>query len=595
LKVTALLLITLLITASPASAQTYVATTGSDATGTGTAGNPYRTIRFGVQQTAAGGTVLVAPGLYAETAETYIDRAMTLQKNGTGEVIIDAFNRDTVTGFKYMTGVVNASNVVIDGLNYRNCIGLGCKAIYVLGSGSNITIRNCSFNNLGWTSNNLTRLPPNNGTVANAIRVEGTGATPISNISILNNDIANCATGWGEALTITGNVNGFTIENNSVHDIANIGMVAAGNYSTGAPVAQNQARNGSIRRNEVYRCMSGIATSAGIYLDGALNCIVEANRCYQNGAGISVGAEVTMPGGVFVQGHNIRNNLVYENCIAGMFVGSATAGNVVGNSNFYNNTCYKNATGLPVNGIELIDGMPVAGIAAGAGGDVLLQNSNGITFQNNIIYPGLNRKALVGMSGRTATNFTGNYNVYFHDDATPLFFFASTHSFNGIAGPQTYNTISDFNTATGLDASSVFGNPGFSNAALYNFLPATGALCIDKGNPVYSAAVSGTTDIAGNTRIYNSIRTDAGAYEYQGTLYPVVTYTFTGNGNWNVPGNWSGNLVPPAILTSGSQIVINPAAAGECVLNVTQTLMPGASINVMSNKKFRVPGRLVQQ
>ena len=73
------------------------------------------------------------------------------------------------------------------------------------------------------------------------------------------------------------------------------------------------------------------------------------------------------------------------------------------------------------------------------------------------------------------------------------------------------------------------------------------------------------------------------------------TYTFTGSGNWDVPANWLNNSMPPAVLPSCSQIIVDPPLGQEAVLNVTQTVSPGGKIKVMANKKFRIPGNLIQQ
>lgn len=73
------------------------------------------------------------------------------------------------------------------------------------------------------------------------------------------------------------------------------------------------------------------------------------------------------------------------------------------------------------------------------------------------------------------------------------------------------------------------------------------------------------------------------------------TYTFTGAGNWDIPANWTNSLIPPSVLPSCSQIIIDPPLGQECILNVTQTISPGAKIRVMTNKKFRIPGNLIQQ
>ncbi len=72
-------------------------------------------------------------------------------------------------------------------------------------------------------------------------------------------------------------------------------------------------------------------------------------------------------------------------------------------------------------------------------------------------------------------------------------------------------------------------------------------------------------------------------------------YTFTGNGNWDVPANWSNNTIPPSTLPSGAEIIIDPVANGECVLNVavTQVISAGAKLNVKTNKNFKIPGNLI--
>jgi len=79
-------------------------------------------------------------------------------------------------------------------------------------------------------------------------------------------------------------------------------------------------------------------------------------------------------------------------------------------------------------------------------------------------------------------------------------------------------------------------------------------------------------------------------------LFSACTvYSFTGSGNWNVAANWSNNAIPPAILPSCSEIIINPAGSTECILNVSQTIKPGGKLTVTTGKKLRVVGNLLQQ
>ncbi|MEP7106711.1 MAG: DUF5060 domain-containing protein [Ferruginibacter sp.] len=73
----------------------------------------------------------------------------------------------------------------------------------------------------------------------------------------------------------------------------------------------------------------------------------------------------------------------------------------------------------------------------------------------------------------------------------------------------------------------------------------------------------------------------------------VNAYLFTGNGSWNNPANWSNNKIPPSTLPAGSEIIINPIAGGECILDVTQSIIAGAKLTVLPNKKLRVNGNLI--
>ena len=72
---------------------------------------------------------------------------------------------------------------------------------------------------------------------------------------------------------------------------------------------------------------------------------------------------------------------------------------------------------------------------------------------------------------------------------------------------------------------------------------------------------------------------------------PAV-YTFTGNGNWDIISNWSGNARPPAVLPPGSEIIVAPVAGGSCILNVPQTISAGSKITVQQGKNFVIQGLL---
>jgi parallel beta-helix repeat protein len=512
----------------------YIAPWGSDNISSGSNTQPYRSIWY-ANNVNSGPAMLIfkiRPGIYFEIQNTNLVGNRILMKDSTGDVIIDASIRDSAISFKYMLGIVDVNNVTIDNIYFRNCIGQGVKGIYVLGASKNIEIRNCRFRNIGWINRNLKRRPPDNDfRVANAIRVQGTRNDSIYNIRIISNFIDSCATGWGEVVTLTGNVSNFLIDSNIISRVSNIGIEIAGNYDTSGYVPNlllNQTRNGTISNNIVSYCMSGRAVSAGIYLDGSLNCLVTSNRVYKSGVGISIGAEEPIRTAA-VGKHRLRNNIIDSNSIVGIFIGSSRPGNVLKKSYVNGNTIFKNTTAEFINGVDSIgitDAVlkPVTQIANETKGSVGFFNSDSTTFQNNIIETLNGRNAIVGMTGSTSTNFKLNYNLYYRDHVTDFYTFPMPgHNFNGnIYSGVVFPNIPDFTNATQQDSNSVFGNPKFINTSVPDFRLDTCSAAIDRGNPVYDANLFGNLDFMGNPRRYNNGIIDAGAYEFQAINLPCI-------------------------------------------------------------------------
>jgi hypothetical protein len=71
------------------------------------------------------------------------------------------------------------------------------------------------------------------------------------------------------------------------------------------------------------------------------------------------------------------------------------------------------------------------------------------------------------------------------------------------------------------------------------------------------------------------------------TTANLFTYTFTGNGNWTDPGNWSNNIIPPTALVAG-EIIVSPVDGGQCILNKAQIILPPAKITIVPGKLFTV-------
>ncbi|WP_158799315.1 right-handed parallel beta-helix repeat-containing protein [Pedobacter sp. L105] len=471
----------------------YVNTqTGNDANAGTVATSPLKTIQAGLNKTAEGvaATVWVAGGTYNERLNWPHSGAsgapITLTNYDSGVVIVDGSTTTASTQNSLIT-VTSKSYLRINNIRFTNNIRAGAFGIYIVGSGTDVQVTSCKVYNVGWTTSPTTI--PTSTDNANPLTVVGTGATSYSQVYIGSNEIYNCNTGYSEGLTLSGNVENFLIESNTVHDIPNIGIDMTGHYSwTGAPAAVNYARSGNVKHNTVYNCVSQVATSGGIYVDGGANINIEGNTSYANGAGITVGCENN---NFNADNINVRDNLIYNNKGGGILIGSNQPAGKVTNSTVSNNTFFQNFS----------DG--------GYGGEILIQNTDHLSFINNIIQS-RNDMEVIALLNYTSTNLTMNYNNYYSASGS-----ASTVSFDwgGING-QWYGSLAAFTAATGLEANSTYALPGFTSPSLPTpnlHLLSTATACINKGLPGFTAATD-ELDIDSQTRVQHS-RVDIGADE----------------------------------------------------------------------------------
>jgi len=74
--------------------------------------------------------------------------------------------------------------------------------------------------------------------------------------------------------------------------------------------------------------------------------------------------------------------------------------------------------------------------------------------------------------------------------------------------------------------------------------------------------------------------------------YLPQSFIFTGNGNWTDTANWSNYKVPGSFLAAGTEISIDPAEGGKCVLNIPYTISSGVTLTVKPYKKMEVNNNL---
>lgn len=455
-------------------------TIGSDANNGLTVVTPWKTIQKAATMATANSIVHINAGIYYEN--------VTVQTNGAsgspivftgygGPVILDG----TGTSGTTMLSISNRSNLTFENITIQNLVKSFARGISLTtasGTCNNITFRNITVKNIKWTANSTDIPQDSNNAWGMYIRGQS-GA--ITNLLIENCSVHDNVLGYSEALSVSGNVNVFSIRNCTVYDNTNIGIHISGPSTGIGP------QNGDITGNICHGNISPIALSAGIYLDGPSDITVERNSCYENPIGIEVGCEKDGA----TQYVNVKNNLLYNNRYSGLAVGgytTATTGQVL-YSTFRNNTLFKNNSFT-------------SGIA-----EITVSKASNCVFEDNIVYSNNQDILLTMLNIQPQANNLFNYNCWFttDGDANDLTFYC---------GLATYDSFSQYKSGTGQDSNSVYANPGFLNTELPTpqlaLLPES--LCINIGNPVLSI-VGEEKDYLGNPRIVNNV-VDIGANEF---------------------------------------------------------------------------------
>ena len=475
------------------AASFYVSTSGNDSNA-GTISAPWRTSQKAGNSVTAGSTVYFRGGTYSHfdvNVSGSSSAGFITFTNYPGETAI--IDGSGWTG-SYDHGVVHIedkSYIKLIGLEIRNgsstSTSFGPCGVCVKGygsSGSNIQVLN---NNI----HNITNTAGSNGN-AHGILVRGESAsTVLTNITVSGNQVYNCKTGWSESVTVAGNVDGFTIANNQIHDNNNIGVDCTGGYSGTANGAVS--RNGTVSGNQVYNCSTlhnpyyNTYTCAGLYDDGGVNIVFERNSVHNCDYGVEVASEVP---GVYDTGIIVRSNVIAWNSAYGIGVGGYNASGTGGTSNctFVNNTLYSND--------QL--GWWIGEIHCG-------WRAYNNVFKNNVIYAGTSGVFLKDEGTDGANVGTFDYNEYY------------TTSGNANAKWQWINkttwtyTFSSWQSLSGQDAHSFFSDPLFVNISGGNLDTASGSPARNTGTNLGSSVV-GTLDFVGNTRVVGTI--DRGAYEH---------------------------------------------------------------------------------
>ena len=451
----------------------------------------WKTIQNACNTATPNSVVQIKAGTYNENIVVNISGTpgnfITLKNYLNDVVLIDG----TGTSGTTMLSITDKSFLNFQNLTIQNLTVNDAQGILIETTGNNssteLSFKNITIKNINWTSNPLT-IPASNNNAQSFIAYGGDGG--ITNITIDSCKVFNNILGFSEAITLDGNVDGFTIKNCEIHDNTNIGIDIAGNYLVSSNPTTDHARNGVLVNNTCYKNVSLAATSAGIYVDGGQNVLIEKNKCYENGNGIEIGCEENGTTNTIM----VKNNLIYNNQEVGIYVGgytTSTSGQVL-DCIIRNNTLFKNNS--------LNNGT----------GEMNISKASNCVFENNIFYTNSQDVLFSVDAISPQTNNVFNYNCWFTPANDPNNITVNWRT-------STYSTFADYQTGISDEANSIYNNPDLVNPVL----PApdlhllTASPCIHAGNPG-TVITTGELDYYGNTRLIGS-NIDIGASEFDAT------------------------------------------------------------------------------
>jgi len=370
----------------------------------------------------------------------------------------------------HLVTIRSKSWVRVQGLELRNNLEVNDgSAVRVEGAGSHIEIRDNRMHEL-------------RGQDAMGITVYGDVSDPITDLVIDGNEIYDAEPRFSEALTLNGNVDGFEITHNSVHDVNYIGIDMIGGEADIQPQADQGkvARNGVVRGNTVRRARDpGDGFAGGIYVDGGRDIVIENNIVSESNLGIEIGAENP---GLITSGITVRNNLIHENdrvCI--VFGGFNSNVGRANDNEFRGNTCWHND--------QLGEGF----------GELWIQFGEGNVIEGNLFVATPEQGRLLNDEYGSTNQI--DWNTWHTAAAAPEWVFDG----NPVAN------FAGFQTASGGSTQGQFADPQLANPAAGDFHIGSGSPAVDAGNPAYLPAAE-EIDLDGNPR-RSGLAVDAGADE----------------------------------------------------------------------------------
>ncbi|RYU61337.1 DUF1565 domain-containing protein [Methylolobus aquaticus] len=477
-------------TQAAAACTHYVATTGKD-TNPGTLAAPWRTLQKAANTAEAGNVVCARGGVYAEAVKINVSGSaaggyITFQSYPGETTILDGSTLTVRVGWSPLVWIQNKSYIIVRGFelrNYRTSLAERIPiGIFVSGAGSHIQLHKNRIHHIE------TNYPGAVDGDAHGIAVYGTAApAALTSIVISGNRLYNLKLGSSEALAINGNVNGWQVLSNVVHDTNNIGIDAIGFEGQSPDPAYDQARNGVVRGNRVYNVDSygnpayGAERSAGcLYVDGGKQIVIERNVAHHCNLGVELASEHARRATSYV---TLRNNFIYANTEVGITIGGYdTLRGRTERCTIVNNTLLNNDTHHSGNGELLVQ-----------------YDTRYNVIKNNIFYANA-QKVFISSWSAVMTGNVLDTNLFFVPGG------GGSWQWKNV----TYATFAAYKAGTGNDAHSLNQqNPLFISTATPNLHLQAASPAIDKGQTL---TASGTVDFDGQPR-HQGASLDLGADE----------------------------------------------------------------------------------
>ncbi|MCG7383093.1 right-handed parallel beta-helix repeat-containing protein [Paenibacillus sp. ACRRY] len=436
----------------------YISPEGDDGNN-GSIQSPWKTMQHASDHATPGSTVYLREGVYQQKVKITRSglsstKPTTFSSYPNEKAIIDGKGL-SVHGLEGLIEVENASFITIQNFEIRNFTTTHADqvptGIYVHGAGEYIQIRG---NTVHAIANDVQPKGPDlTGRDAHGIAVYGTEhPAALQNILIQDNELYDLVLGSSESLAVNGNVDTFSILDNTIHDTDNIGIDLIGYEGISADDNYDRARNGIVRGNEVYDITSNYNPSygttlpndshlaGGIYVDGGTDHMIDQNRVYRNDIGIEIASEHA---GRSTSHITVQDNLIYHNRLTGIAMGGydEERGSTEDSTVMYN-TLFQNDT-----------------LGAGNGQLFVQAMTKNNTFKRNIVVSGSSGVLIYNEYSSNSGNLIDE-NVYYtpvaEEDALWVW------KDKGYSGFSTYMN-------SGNDTHSRYANPAFMNETSEDF------------------------------------------------------------------------------------------------------------------------------